>query len=312
MVMSLITLQILRRLLVFTQIIIPVLTIRRGEWPVNFCPADATVKILFVDDEPNVLRALRRLFMEDENYELLTAESGEEGLKILEQVQGVCVVVSDYRMPAMNGVEFLRRVHDLWPNTVRIVLSGYADTAAVVEAINVGHIYKFIPKPWNDSELRVNIANAADTCYLNRENERLSQQLQQRNLELSVLNFDLEEEVQQRMAELQMRSQILQLAQEILDSLPVAVLGVDSDGMVVQANVCAAKLWPATAALLGEQASAIFPAELLAFLKRVQDSGRGMATLNCSERTFLASGCYLNDDQQRGVVITLQAAREDL
>ena len=106
-------------------------------------------RILCVDDEPNVLRALERMFL-DEEYEILTAPSALEGLQALERIQPVQIVVSDYRMPAMNGVDFLREVCRRWPDTVRIVLSGYADTAAVVAAINDGEIYKFIPKPWND------------------------------------------------------------------------------------------------------------------------------------------------------------------
>lgn len=102
------------------------------------------VKILCVDDERNVLKALRRLFMDEDNYDILVAESGAEGLALLEEEEDVRMVISDYRMPEMTGVEFLSQVYEKWPDTMRIVLSGYADTAAVVEAINLGQIYKFI------------------------------------------------------------------------------------------------------------------------------------------------------------------------
>ena len=117
------------------------------------------VKILCVDDERNVLRALERIFLDDD-YEIVTAGSGEEGLEIMTE-SGDCfqVVISDYRMPVMNGVEFLKAVYERWPDSVRIVLSGYADAGAIVAAINEGHIYKFIPKPWNDEELRETIQN---------------------------------------------------------------------------------------------------------------------------------------------------------
>ena len=124
------------------------------------------VTILCVDDEANVLKSLKRLFL-DEDYEILTAESGSEGLVLLEQrQQPVQVVISDYRMPEMDGVAFFKEVHDRWPDTVRIVLSGYADTAAVVAAINEGQVYRFIPKPWNDDELKVTIAKAVDLYFL--------------------------------------------------------------------------------------------------------------------------------------------------
>ena len=93
------------------------------------------VRILCVEDERNVLRSLERIFLDDE-YEIVTAGSGSEGLEILkESNDSFQVVVSDYRMPVMNGVEFLKQVFELWPDTVRIVLSGYADAGAMVAAI---------------------------------------------------------------------------------------------------------------------------------------------------------------------------------
>ncbi len=128
------------------------------------------IRILLVDDERNVLRSLQRTFL-DEDYEILTACSGSEGLSILESVSPVQVIISDYRMPEMNGVDFLREVCKKWPDTVRIVLSGYADTVSIVSAINDGEIYKFIPKPWNDDELKVAIANALERYYLNQEKQ---------------------------------------------------------------------------------------------------------------------------------------------
>ncbi len=138
------------------------------------------VTILCVDDEANVLKSLKRLFL-DEDYEILTAESGKEGLVLLEQRQPVQVLISDYRMPAMDGVAFFKQVHERWPDTVRIVLSGYADTAVVVAAINEGQIYKFIPKPWNDDELKVAIAQALEWYFLVKAKNELNEQLRQAN-----------------------------------------------------------------------------------------------------------------------------------
>lgn len=110
-------------------------------------------KVLFVDDEKNVLRAVERIFIDDD-IELLFAGSATEALDVLERHPDVVVVVSDYRMPGMNGVELLREVYRRHPRSIRMVLSGFADTSAVVDAINVGHITRFIPKPWNEDELR--------------------------------------------------------------------------------------------------------------------------------------------------------------
>lgn len=129
---------------------------------------DERVKILCVDDEKNVLRALRRVFLDDD-YEILSALSGEEGLNLLRTDEEIQIVISDYRMPGLNGIDFLREVYRNWPNTIRMVLSGYADTAAVVEAINDGQIFKFIPKPWDEKELRTTIQMGLERYFLKKK-----------------------------------------------------------------------------------------------------------------------------------------------
>lgn len=108
--------------------------------------------LLLVDDEPNVLHALHRE-LHGLPFRLLTASSGEEGLRIISS-EDVRVVLSDYRMPGMSGVELLAEVRRQRPDAVRMVLSGYADFAALTDAINLGHIFKFIPKPWDAKLLR--------------------------------------------------------------------------------------------------------------------------------------------------------------
>ena len=145
-----------------------------------------TIKLLCVDDERNVLRALERIFMDDD-YEILTASSGEEGLCHFDKNPDISVVISDYRMPDMNGVEFLSQVCKKYPNTVRIVLSGYADTASVVSAINEGQIYKFVSKPWSDEELRQTVAKAVESFALHQQNQRMSMELEALKLELAEL-----------------------------------------------------------------------------------------------------------------------------
>jgi DNA-binding NtrC family response regulator len=111
-----------------------------------------------LDDEENVLRSLVRLFRRD-GYQLLTASSVREAFDLLAS-QGVQVIVSDQRMADMDGTEFLTRVRDLYPDTIRMVLSGYTDLATITEAINRGAIYRFLTKPWNDDELREHIRDA--------------------------------------------------------------------------------------------------------------------------------------------------------
>ena len=192
-------------------------------------------RILCIDDEQNVLRSLTRLFLDDP-YEILTAPSGAEGLLILDRCGNVPVVVSDYRMPGMNGVEFLSEVRKRWPETVRIVLSGYADTGAIVSAINEGQIYRFVAKPWNDDELRVTVANAIERYDLGRKNLELTEELRRKNDELTALNRDLERRVVERTEALTTQNRLLTESLGILDNLPMAVVGMDPQGTVFQCN----------------------------------------------------------------------------
>lgn len=228
-----------------------------------------SVRILCVDDEVNVLKALQRLFIDD-NYEILTASEGRQGITLLEQHDPVQVVISDYRMPAMSGVDFLREVRERWPDTMRIVLSGYADTSAIVAAINEGQIYRFIPKPWNDDELRVTIRNVIEHYSLHQRNKQLTLELQKKNLELEKVNSDLEYLVEERTAELRFRNQVLTKSQHILDELPVAVVGVDSDGVIVQYNQ-KAKAWlgGTNRTLMGMNREDVFPPDICALTMQI-------------------------------------------
>jgi two-component system NtrC family sensor kinase len=173
-----------------------------------------TIRILCVDDERNVLRAVERLFL-DEDYEILSAQTGEEGLLILEHEKNIQIVLSDYRMPGMNGVEFLREVCRRHPETERIVLSGYANTAAVVDAINEGEIYKFIPKPWDDEELKSTIQSG-----LERYSRRRQDIVQL--AELRKAKEMLEAEVAIRSIQLAVKDKALAVTRRTQDSQPGA------------------------------------------------------------------------------------------
>ena len=111
--------------------------------------------VLCVDDEVNILNSLKRL-LRKEDYTVLTATSGPEGLSLLEK-QPVQVVISDQRMPEMTGTEFLKKVKERYPNTIRVILSGYAEAPALLGAINEGEVFRFLTKPWNDEELKPEI-----------------------------------------------------------------------------------------------------------------------------------------------------------
>ncbi len=127
--------------------------------------------LLFVDDEESVLSALRRIFLE-ENYEIRTAATADAAIRVLE-AEKVQLVVTDHRMPGMTGAQFLREVKKRWPETIRIMLTGYADVQSILGAVNEGAVYKFITKPWNDEDLRLTVSLALQQYVLLRENRKL-------------------------------------------------------------------------------------------------------------------------------------------
>lgn len=264
------------------------------------------IKILCVDDERNVLKALRRLFLDEDDYDILVAESAEEGLEILKAEADVRLVVSDYRMPEMNGVEFLSQVCEKWPNTIRIVLSGYADTASVVEAINLGQIYKFIPKPWNDEELKSAIATALQHQELQLQNNRLTEELQTKNQELKEINENLEHLVAQRTEALEIRNRILQIAQGVLDVLPVVVFSIDPEQMIVQCNDYGRELFPyGGIGPLGNDRRDVFSAEINVLIDRLATERAPNAQLDVHSRRYRAEVRRLNESLSQGVVLTL-------
>jgi len=108
-------------------------------------------KILCVDDEPNILASLRRLFRQA-GFQVLVAGGGAEALQILE-AEAVDLVISDMRMPGMNGAEFLHEVRQRWPERMRILMTGQSDMASTIDAINRGEIFRYVPKPWDDGDL---------------------------------------------------------------------------------------------------------------------------------------------------------------
>ncbi len=157
--------------------------------------------VLFVDDEPNILKTLRRLFM-DEDYDIHTAGSGLEALGLIEGGLRPAIIISDQRMPEMGGAEFLAKASQLVPDSIRMVLTGYADINAAVLAINQGGIYRYILKPWNDDDLKMTVREALSHFNLVAENRALTQELEEKNRSLARMNGQLEEMVKVRTQEL--------------------------------------------------------------------------------------------------------------
>lgn len=190
--------------------------------------------VLCVDDEKNILRSLKRL-LRKEDYRLLTASSGEEGLKVLEK-NDVHMVISDQRMPKMSGTEFLAALKTKYPDVIRIILSGYTEVDSITESINKGHIYKFLLKPWNDQNLKLEIKQALEQYDLIQANKKLDERVIQQNNELKEINENLEKLVQARTKTLEIQNQALELSRAILEDLPFPVIGISAEGMIALTN----------------------------------------------------------------------------
>jgi two-component system, NtrC family, response regulator HupR/HoxA len=132
------------------------------------------VSVLVVDDEPRALETLRRT-LEDE-FDIFTAGSGDEGLALLEQ-ETVQIVVSDQRMPGMSGVDFLRSVRTRWPDTIRLILSGYTESEDIIRGVNEAGIWQYLLKPWRPDQLMLTLHGAAQLWRLQQDNQRLTLEL---------------------------------------------------------------------------------------------------------------------------------------
>ena len=156
--------------------------------------------LLAVDDEPNILAALRRLFRAT-GWRILTAGHAEDALALL-ATEPVDAVLSDMRMPGMDGVQLLERISVGWPRSARLLLTGQADLSSTIAAINRGRLHRYITKPWNDDELLLTLRQVAESQQLEAEKRALERLTQQQNDELKALNSGLEVRVALRTGEL--------------------------------------------------------------------------------------------------------------
>ncbi|NTV11343.1 MAG: response regulator, partial [Zoogloea sp.] len=141
--------------------------------PAAVAPQEGSFTVLCVDDEANILSSLRRLFR-PHGYRVLTAGSGAEGLEVLAR-EAVDLVISDMRMPEMDGAQFLAQVRARHPDVVRLLLTGYADMQSTVAAINEGRITRYIAKPWNEDEVLLTVREALERKALERDKARLEE-----------------------------------------------------------------------------------------------------------------------------------------
>ncbi len=141
--------------------------------------------LLFIDDEQSILRALQRLFR-DESFLVLSADNASRGLEILEEM-AVDLIICDHRMPGMSGLDFFKIVAEKHPDTIKILLTGFADLNMALEAINSCNLYRFILKPWNNDELRMTVRRALEHLDLLRSNADMTARLQRVELTLQKI-----------------------------------------------------------------------------------------------------------------------------
>ncbi len=169
--------------------------------------------ILYVDDEVNNLNSFRAAMRRF--YNVFTAESGEDALEIF-RTNDIQVIVTDQRMPNMTGVQFLQQLPEE-PDNVRIILTGFSDMEAIIDAINTGKVYRYITKPWDKDELKITIDNALETALLRRNNKKLIHELQE-------YNEQLEERVKQRTLEIEKQKKQLETEKTKSDALLLNIL----------------------------------------------------------------------------------------
>ena len=128
--------------------------------------------IVLLDDEQNILNSLSRLLRSDDR-EIITALDAAEALEKLKNNQGADLVISDNKLPNMSGVEFLIKVKQLYPDTIRVLITGYPDLESVIKAVNNGQIYRFITKPWQNEEFKLLVKQALDYSAILKDNREL-------------------------------------------------------------------------------------------------------------------------------------------
>lgn len=142
------------------------------------------VKILYIDDEVHNLQAFKANFRRD--FKVFTAESGAEGLEIFKK-EDLNIILTDQRMPNMTGIEFLVEAQKINPEPMRILITGYSDINAVIDAINKGQVYRYLNKPWHYEDLKATIMSAFEVFMLRRENKELVRKLERANEQLEFL-----------------------------------------------------------------------------------------------------------------------------
>ncbi|GGF69497.1 response regulator [Alteromonas lipolytica] len=183
--------------------------------------------VLCVDDEQNILRSIKRALF-SLKIELVLADSGEQALEILAK-KPVHVIISDMKMPQMTGAELLEKVAEKYPDTFRVVLTGFADIDATIKAVNQGRIHRYLQKPWDNQELICTIEEGLERVKLKDENARLQKLTRLQNAKLKEINNDLEQTVQKRTRQIKAALSRIEMRNRALEQVLFNVISINPD-----------------------------------------------------------------------------------
>lgn len=174
------------------------------------------MKVLFVDDEKEILSSIRRQFRK-ESFDIVTCNSAENALELMGKDE-FQIIISDERMPVTSGLELMKKVKQLYPETVRIILSGYTDSETIINAINMGEIYRFISKPWVYNEIKKVIDEALDKWTIEKKNKKFMEQIIDENKRLKM--------------RLTFRESSLSLEQDLIDEITIPLVAIGDNGSI--------------------------------------------------------------------------------
>ena len=157
--------------------------------------SDPIYSILYIDDEENNLISFKSTFRRD--YHIHVASTGKAGLEIMEK-HNIQLVITDQRMPDMSGIEFLEKIVPLYPDCMRMIMTGFSDMEAIIQAINKGNIYRYVSKPWNREELKITIDSALEVYNLKSQNKHLIEDLKEANQNLERKVMERTKQIEQQ------------------------------------------------------------------------------------------------------------------
>ncbi|MCK5707461.1 MAG: response regulator, partial [Candidatus Aureabacteria bacterium] len=171
--------------------------------------------IVYVDDDINLLKSFKRLLV-NEDYDIQTFSDPHEALA-LDAGTAITLVISDFKMPIMNGIELLQQFKIKFPKAIRIMTTGFADLKTTIEAINKGEVYRYVNKPWNTSELKILIQQGIHLYEVSEKNIELQKLTQKQLEELKDFNENLEKKVEEKSREIVEKNKVLEKVNEKLD-----------------------------------------------------------------------------------------------